>query len=114
MGAAAGAIVAPLLTGVATAGISALAMNSMMKSNQQDQSQLMTLAQQNNQSAMSTLPKPPAAPTGNAADASTNASEAARQKQLAAMSAASSAVNPTGGLGLTEPATTKKKTLGGI
>ena len=111
---AVGGIIAPLIAGVATAGVSALAMNSMMKNNQQDASQLMALTRQNNQSAMSTLPKAPEAPTGNASDASTNAAEAERQKQLAAMAASEAAVNPTGGLGLTDKAPTKKKTLGGM
>ena len=109
-----GAVAGPLIAGVATAGISAIAMNSMMKNNQKDASQLMALAQQNDQSAMSTLPKVPEAPTGNASDATTNEAEAERQKQLAAMAASDAAVNPTGGLGLSDKAPTKKKTLGGV
>lgn len=113
MGAAAAPIIGGLIS-VAGAGLSAFAMSKMMKNNTEDMGKLSQLAQQNNQDALSSLPKAPEAPTGNAADAATNEAEAERQKQLAAMAANEAATNPTGGLGLSTPANTKKKTLGGM
>ena len=108
-----GAVVAPLI-GLATAGISAYATSRMLKNNQNSQmASLQSMQNTNYQNAVNTLPTAPEAPTNNAADAATNEAEAERQKQLAAMAKNEAAVNPTGGLGVTTQANTKKKTLGG-
>ena len=108
---------APIIGGVlglAGAGLTAYSMSKMMKNNQSQQmSMLQQLQNDNFANAQATLPKTPEAPTGNAADAATNEAEAERQKQLKLLAANEKLVNPTGGLGVTQKANTKKRTLGG-
>ena len=113
MGAAAAPIIGGVL-GLAGAGLTAYSMSKMMKNNQSQQMSMSQQLQQSNYAdAVASLPEAPKAPTGDAADAETNAAEAERQKQLRAMAANDKLVNPTGGLGDTSQANTKKRTLGG-
>jgi hypothetical protein len=96
------------------AGLTAYGMSRMQK-NMMNQSaaQLQSIQNNNASQAVETLPKAPEAPTGNEGDATANPAEQERQKQLAAMADNAAMVNPTGGLGLSTTANTKKKTLGG-
>lgn len=103
-----------VIGGLASAGLFAYGMSQMGKAQQsQSVGQLKALQSNNAAQAVETLPKAPEAPTGNADDAGTNAAEEARKQQMAAMAANDAMVNPTSGLGLSAPANTKKKTLGG-
>ncbi len=112
-------VVGAVVGGLAMAGLTAYGMSKMQKSMMnQNYGQLQAIqnsAIQNSNAAQAvdTLPQAPEAPTGNETDAETNAAEQERQKQLAAMAANDAMVNPTSGLGLSTPANTKKKTLGG-
>lgn len=109
-----GAAAAPALLSLAGAGLTAYTMSRAMKQNNSNSyNQLAALSAANSQQAIDTLPEAPEAPTNNADDAGTNAAEAERQKQQQAMAANDAANNPTGSLGLSTPANTKKKTLGG-
>ncbi len=107
-------VVGAVVGGLAMAGLTAYGMSKMQKSMMnQNYGQLQAIQNSNAAQAVDTLPQAPEAPTGDAADAETNAAEQERQKQLAAMAANDAMVNPTSGLGLSTPANTKKKTLGG-
>lgn len=99
--------------GLATAGLTAYSMSQMSKAQNQSAGQLKAIQNNNAAQAIDTVPKPPKAPTGNEADAGKNPAEEARKQRLAAMAANEAMVNPTSGLGLSAPANTKKKTLGG-
>ena len=112
-----GAVAAPAflaVAGLVGVGLSAYATNKMMKENSKSQASMLQQLQTNQDNALATLPETPEAPTNNAADADTNAAEAERQKQLQQMAANEKMVNPTGGLGVTTAANTKKRTLGGV
>lgn len=104
---------APIIGGVLAlggAGLSAYAMSKALKGRQDSStSALQALSRENQRNAIDTLPETPTnIDTGENTEA-----EAARQQQLQLMAANDAAVNPTGGLGVTSQANTKKKTLGG-
>lgn len=103
--------VAPIIGGVlGLAGLSAYAMSKAMKGQgDSNAAALQALSQQNQQNAIDTLPETPT----NIDTGQNEEAEAARQQQLQLMAANDAAVNPTGGLGVTSQANTKKKTLGG-
>lgn len=110
-----GAAALPALLVAGVTGATMFAANSMMKNSMKaDTGSLQSIANDNTQNAIDTLPTVPEAPTNNVADAETNEAEAERQRQQQAMAASEAALTPNGGLGLTTPASTKKKTLGGL
>lgn len=105
-----GAAAFPLLAATAGAGLVAYTMgNSLKNQNNASAESLMQLSNQQSQDALNTLPETPTdIDTGENDEA-----EAARRQQQQAMAANEARVNPTGSLGVTSTANTKKKTLGG-
>lgn len=102
-----------IIGGLLAGGLFAMSQSKKNQSSYQNTGSLTQLQNTNAANAINTLPQAPEAPTGDSADAEKNAAETERSAQLAAMAENASAVNPTGGLGLTGQASTKKRTLGG-
>lgn len=106
-----GALAIPLAIGLGTAGAGYLLSRNIAGGLQSNTGNLTNLSNQINADALENLPDAPDVPTGELTEG--NAAEDERAAAIAAQEANQAATNPTGALGVTSQANTRRRTLGG-